>query len=194
MFDWHMRTSDMSLSWSLVLRHFGQCGKLHTNCISERYNCSDRCSFYADCLRPSSSFQLQTTLLNSNRRVGTLRLHREPIFYHIASQEFSSPFIIFIIHSRTVVNDVKIENHIADIIVHRIIRAHREGSQWKCCVLIPLLPGFTYPVDHSDASAVSKVFVPGVACLTSLTDSDNSRMSKQDDLSRSRFNICPSAQ
>ncbi len=56
---------------------------------------------------------------------------------------------------RTVVNEVKIENRIGDAIVHRIIRAHREGTPFKCCIVIPLLPGFTYPVDHSDASAVS---------------------------------------
>ncbi|KAG6918332.1 hypothetical protein DXG01_015191 [Tephrocybe rancida] len=51
------------------------------------------------------------------------------------------------------VNDVKVENKIGDAIVHRIIRAHRDGGQWKCCIVIPLLPGFTFPVDHSDASA-----------------------------------------
>ena len=56
--------------------------------------------------------------------------------------------------SRTVVKDVKVENRIGDAIVHRIIRAHRERTPWKCCVLIPLLPGFTFPVDHPDASAV----------------------------------------
>ncbi|KAI0081599.1 phospholipase D [Panus rudis PR-1116 ss-1] len=54
----------------------------------------------------------------------------------------------------TVVNEVKIENRIGDALVHRIIRAHREGTPWKCCVVIPLLPGFTFPVDHSDASAI----------------------------------------
>ncbi|PPR05355.1 hypothetical protein CVT24_007969 [Panaeolus cyanescens] len=54
----------------------------------------------------------------------------------------------------TTVNDVKIENHIGDAIVHRIIRAHRDGTPWKCCVMIPLLPGFTFPVDHPDASAI----------------------------------------
>ncbi|KAF7977717.1 hypothetical protein HWV62_2994 [Athelia sp. TMB] len=54
----------------------------------------------------------------------------------------------------TVVNDVKIENRIGDAIVSRIIRAHREGTPWKCCVVIPLLPGFSFPVDHADASAV----------------------------------------
>ncbi|RDB18070.1 Phospholipase D1 [Hypsizygus marmoreus] len=54
----------------------------------------------------------------------------------------------------TTVNDVKIENRIGDAILHRIIRAHRDGTPWKCCIVIPLLPGFTFPVDHSDASAI----------------------------------------
>ncbi|KAI0632459.1 phospholipase D [Trametes polyzona] len=54
----------------------------------------------------------------------------------------------------TVVNEVKIENRIGDAIVHRIIRAHRERTPWKCCIVIPLLPGFAFPVDHSDASAI----------------------------------------
>ncbi|KAI0647733.1 phospholipase D [Trametes meyenii] len=54
----------------------------------------------------------------------------------------------------TVVNEVKIENRIGDAIVHRIIRAHRERTPWKCCIVIPLLPGFSFPVDHSDASAI----------------------------------------
>ncbi|KIM43354.1 hypothetical protein M413DRAFT_18406 [Hebeloma cylindrosporum] len=54
----------------------------------------------------------------------------------------------------TVVNDVKVENNIGDAIVHRIIRAHRDRMPWKCCIMVPLLPGFTFPVDHSDASAI----------------------------------------
>ncbi|ESK89222.1 spo14 [Moniliophthora roreri MCA 2997] len=54
----------------------------------------------------------------------------------------------------TVINDVKIENKIGDALVHRIIRAYRDGTPWKCCILIPLLPGFSFPVDHGDASAV----------------------------------------
>ena len=53
-------------------------------------------------------------------------------------------------------NDVKVENKIGDAIVHRIIRAYRDGTPWKCCIVIPLLPGFTFPVDHSDASAVCR--------------------------------------
>ncbi|OAX33335.1 phospholipase D [Rhizopogon vinicolor AM-OR11-026] len=54
----------------------------------------------------------------------------------------------------TVVNDVKIENRIGDALVDRILRAHREGTPWKCCILIPLLPGFPFPIDHNDASAI----------------------------------------
>lgn len=54
----------------------------------------------------------------------------------------------------TVVNDVKIENHIGDALVDRITRAHREGTPWKCCIVIPLLPGFPFSIDHSDASAI----------------------------------------
>jgi phospholipase D1/2 len=55
----------------------------------------------------------------------------------------------------TTVGDIKVENKIGDAIVERAIRAHREGTPWRCCIMIPLLPGFTFPVDHSDASAVS---------------------------------------
>lgn len=54
----------------------------------------------------------------------------------------------------TVVGDVEIENRIGDALVHRIIRAHREGTKWRACILIPLLPGFTFPVDHESASAI----------------------------------------
>ncbi|KAG9315939.1 hypothetical protein JVU11DRAFT_3591 [Chiua virens] len=56
--------------------------------------------------------------------------------------------------SSTIINDVEIENGIGDAIVRRIIRAEREGIPWKCCIVIPLFPGFPFPVDHSDASAM----------------------------------------
>jgi len=59
--------------------------------------------------------------------------------------------------SRTVVDETKIENKIGDALVQRIIRAHRDKTPWKCCIMIPLLPGFSFPVDHSDASAVSPI-------------------------------------
>ncbi|KIJ54658.1 hypothetical protein M422DRAFT_240742 [Sphaerobolus stellatus SS14] len=54
----------------------------------------------------------------------------------------------------TFVNDVQIENKIGDAIVHRIIRAHREGTKWRAIIVIPSLPGFPSPIDQSDASAI----------------------------------------
>ncbi|KAG6376934.1 hypothetical protein JVT61DRAFT_967 [Boletus reticuloceps] len=56
--------------------------------------------------------------------------------------------------SSTEINDVKIENGIGDALVRRIIRAKREGTPWKCCIIIPLFPGFPFTVDHGDASAI----------------------------------------
>lgn len=54
----------------------------------------------------------------------------------------------------TTVNDVIIENKIGDALVNRIIRAHHDGVKWRACIVIPLLPGFTFPIDHGEASAV----------------------------------------
>ncbi|KAG7443153.1 phospholipase D [Guyanagaster necrorhizus] len=54
----------------------------------------------------------------------------------------------------TTVNDVRIDNKIGDALVHRIIKADRDGTPWKCCVVIPLLPGFAFPLDHSDGSSI----------------------------------------
>ncbi|KAF8509648.1 phospholipase D [Hysterangium stoloniferum] len=54
----------------------------------------------------------------------------------------------------TVVSDVQIENKIGDALVHRIIRAHREGTNWKAVILIPVLPGFPSPIDQGEASAI----------------------------------------
>ncbi|KIL67865.1 hypothetical protein M378DRAFT_185469 [Amanita muscaria Koide BX008] len=54
----------------------------------------------------------------------------------------------------TVINETRIENKIGDAIVDRVIQAHHEKKPWKCCILIPLLPGFPSPVDSSQASSV----------------------------------------
>ncbi|KAK2465203.1 hypothetical protein APHAL10511_002557 [Amanita phalloides] len=54
----------------------------------------------------------------------------------------------------TIVNETRVENKLGDVLVNRIIRANREKTPWKCCIIIPLLPGFTFPVDHPDASAL----------------------------------------
>jgi len=53
-----------------------------------------------------------------------------------------------------VVDGVPIQNGIGDALVDRIIRAHKEKTPWKCCVVIPLLPGYTYPIDSGEGSSV----------------------------------------
>jgi phospholipase D1/2 len=83
-------------------------------------------------------------------------------FVYIENQFFITSYVSLFMDSNleanfcrsTVVGDIKVENRIGDALVHRIIRAHREGTPWKCCIMIPLLPGFAFPVDHNDASAV----------------------------------------
>ncbi|KPV77397.1 uncharacterized protein RHOBADRAFT_23904 [Rhodotorula graminis WP1] len=47
-----------------------------------------------------------------------------------------------------------IENKIGDALVSRIIRAHTEGTPWRAMVVVPLIPGYPYPLDHSEASSV----------------------------------------
>ncbi|TFK27984.1 phospholipase D [Coprinopsis marcescibilis] len=79
----------------------------------------------------------------------------------------------------TVVNDVKIENNIGDAIVQRIIRAHRDQIPWKCCVMLPLLPGFTFPVDHSDASAIRIILECQNRTIARGPDSIFSRLRKE---------------
>lgn len=54
----------------------------------------------------------------------------------------------------TVVDGIVIENQIGDALVKRIIQAHNEGTAWRACIVIPLLPGFTYPIDSDAASSV----------------------------------------
>jgi phospholipase D1/2 len=52
------------------------------------------------------------------------------------------------------VDGIPVENGIGDAIVNRIIRAHKEKTPWRACVVIPLLPGYTFPIDASEASSV----------------------------------------
>ena len=52
------------------------------------------------------------------------------------------------------VDGIPVENGIGDAIVNRIIRAYKEKTPWRACVVIPLLPGYTFPIDASEASSV----------------------------------------
>ncbi|WVN88729.1 uncharacterized protein L203_103942 [Cryptococcus depauperatus CBS 7841] len=54
----------------------------------------------------------------------------------------------------TIVDGIVIENRIGDALVERIIRAHKEKTAWRACIIIPLLPGYSYPIDSNEASSV----------------------------------------
>lgn len=54
----------------------------------------------------------------------------------------------------TLVETTKIENHIGDALVDRILRAHRDDVPWRAIIVMPLVPGFPLPIDHPDASSV----------------------------------------
>ncbi|TIA88119.1 hypothetical protein E3P99_02758 [Wallemia hederae] len=54
----------------------------------------------------------------------------------------------------TIVDTTVIENQIGDALVNRIIRAHRENSTWRACIIIPLMPGYAESVDNPNASSV----------------------------------------
>jgi hypothetical protein len=94
--------------------------------------------------------------MGSNPAIRALRIHRKSVLHYFVSDNHLILNVLWLNSHlrRTVIGDTKVENRIGDAIVARAIRAHHEGTPWKCCILIPLLPGFTFPVDHSDASAV----------------------------------------
>lgn len=52
------------------------------------------------------------------------------------------------------VEGTRIENHIGDALVERIIRAAQKGESWRAVILIPLMPGFQNTVDSQDGTSV----------------------------------------
>lgn len=105
-----------------------------------------------------------TPCVNSNTPNSLTAIQLSEHFVYIENQFFITSCAEFPVptcdaalmkSNRTAVEDVTIENKIGDAIVHRIMQAHREGTKWKCCIVIPLLPGFPFPLDHPDASAAS---------------------------------------
>ncbi|KAI9805681.1 MAG: Phospholipase D1 [Piccolia ochrophora] len=52
------------------------------------------------------------------------------------------------------VEGTQIENLIGDALVERIIRAHKNGQDWRAVIVIPLMPGFQNTVDQQDGTSV----------------------------------------
>lgn len=80
----------------------------------------------------------------------------------------------------TVVDGINIENSIGDALVERIIRAHKENTKWKACIVIPLLPGYTFPIDSTEASSVRIILECQNRTISRGTNSIFSRLRKED--------------
>lgn len=59
----------------------------------------------------------------------------------------------FFITSTETLN-ARIVNRIGDALVERIIRAHENDEDWRCVVIIPLMPGFQNSVAEQDGTSV----------------------------------------
>ena len=59
----------------------------------------------------------------------------------------------------TEVYGTKIQNHIGDALVNRIIRAHENDEDWRCIIVIPLMPGFQNTVDEQDGTSVRLILM-----------------------------------
>ncbi|WVR06183.1 hypothetical protein IAU60_003213 [Kwoniella sp. DSM 27419] len=79
----------------------------------------------------------------------------------------------------TVVDGIRVENQIGDALVDRIIRAHKEGTPWRACIVIPLLPGYTYPIDAGEASSVRLILECQNRTISRGTNSIFSRLRKE---------------
>ncbi|KAF4125672.1 phospholipase D1/2 [Geosmithia morbida] len=55
--------------------------------------------------------------------------------------------------------NVRIMNRIGDALVERIIRAHENDEDWRCVIIIPLMPGFQNTVDQQDGTSVRLILM-----------------------------------
>ncbi|PNY28575.1 Phospholipase D1 [Tolypocladium capitatum] len=55
--------------------------------------------------------------------------------------------------------NTKIVNRIGDALVNRIIRAHENDEDWRCTIVIPLMPGFQNTVDEQEGTSVRLILM-----------------------------------
>ncbi|KAF5026180.1 hypothetical protein F66182_1744 [Fusarium sp. NRRL 66182] len=55
--------------------------------------------------------------------------------------------------------NTRIVNRIGDALVERIIRAHENDEDWRCVIVIPLMPGFQNTVDEQEGSSVRLILM-----------------------------------
>lgn len=59
----------------------------------------------------------------------------------------------------TEISNTRINNRIGDALVDRIIRAHQNGEDWRCVIVIPLMPGFQNTVEEKGGTSVRLILM-----------------------------------
>ncbi|KAI6781708.1 Phospholipase D1-like protein [Emericellopsis cladophorae] len=59
----------------------------------------------------------------------------------------------------TEIYNTRITNRIGDALVDRIIRAHENDEDWRCVIIIPLMPGFQNTVDEQEGTSVRLILM-----------------------------------
>ncbi|GKU13535.1 unnamed protein product [Fusarium langsethiae] len=55
--------------------------------------------------------------------------------------------------------NTRIVNRIGDALVERIVRAHENDEDWRCAIVIPLMPGFQNTVDEQEGTSVRLILM-----------------------------------
>ncbi|EHA48406.1 hypothetical protein MCOR27_001253 [Pyricularia oryzae] len=97
-------------------------------------------------LRSAANWSLGITETEASIQAAYLRLIRESDHFVYMENQF------FVTGGECM--NVQFVNGVADAIVERIMKAHANDEEWRCVILIPLLPGFEGSVAEQDGSSV----------------------------------------
>lgn len=97
-------------------------------------------------LRSASTWSLGITDVECSIQTAYISMIEESEHFVYIENQF------FITSTETL--NVKIVNRIGDALVDRIIRAHQDEEDWKCVIIIPLMPGFQNSVADQEGTSV----------------------------------------
>ncbi len=97
-------------------------------------------------LRSASAWSLGITDVECSIQTAYISMIEESEHFIYMENQF------FITSTETL--NVKIVNRIGDALVDRIIRAHRDEEEWRCVIIIPLMPGFQNSVADQEGTSV----------------------------------------
>lgn len=97
-------------------------------------------------LRSASAWSLGITDVECSIQTAYISMIEESEHFVYMENQF------FITSTETL--NVKIVNRIGDALVERILRAHRDEDDWRCVIIIPLMPGFQNSVADQEGTSV----------------------------------------